>query len=79
MSEDYYPFKDAAEEQAYIKEKGLDKYACSKHGLDYDFNCTECHDQWQRWVSQANVTVVSEYGSTSLDRLTEESKDAVDE
>ena len=66
--EDYYPFKDAAEEQAYIKEKGLDKYACSKHGLDYDFTCPECHDQWQKWVNQANVTVVSEYGSTSSDR-----------
>jgi len=28
MSEDYYPFKDTAEEQAYFKEKGLDRYAC---------------------------------------------------
>lgn len=75
MSEDYYPFKDAAEEQAYIKKKGLDKYACSKHGLDYDFTCTECHDQWQKWVGQANVTVVSSYGSTSRDHLKGDQKD----
>jgi len=71
LSEDYYPFKDAAEEQAYIKEKGLDRYACSKHGLDYIFSCPECHDQWQRWVGQTDVTVVSSYGSTSRDHLKE--------
>ena len=84
MSEkDWFPFKDEAEEKAYVKKMGLDKYACSKHGLDYEFTCTECHDQWQKWVEDNNINVVSEYGSTSRIHLiygptilkAEESKD----
>lgn len=67
VENEFYPFKDQAEEDAYIKKLGLDKYACSKHGLDYEFDCTECHDQWMKWGLEKKVTVVSEYGSTSRD------------
>jgi predicted amidophosphoribosyltransferase len=62
-------FQTDEEEQAYIKEKGLDKFACSKHGLDMDFNCNECHDKWAEFVGKKKLYIVSDYGSTGRDLL----------
>ncbi len=67
MNEDYNPFESEAAELAYIKEKGLDKYACSKHGLDVDPTCTECHDMLTKFLGDRNLYVTSEYGSTGRD------------
>ena len=69
MMSEYNPFKSEEEELAYIKKKGLDKYACSKHGLDFDFGCTECHDKWAEYVGTKKLYVVSEFGSTGQDSL----------
>lgn len=63
------PFESEEEERAYIEKKGLDKFACSKHGLDYDLACLECHDQFKKWVDEVKVSVVSSYGSTSRVRF----------
>lgn len=60
----WYPFDSEEDEKAYIKEKGLEKFACSKHGLTMDMNCTECHDKWLEFIEFSNAYVVSEYGST---------------
>ena len=64
---EWYPFNSEEEEQAYIKEKGLDKYACSKHGLTMDMSCTECHDKWVEFIKDSNAYVVSDFGSTGRD------------
>ncbi len=67
MNEDYNPFKSEEEELAYIKEKGLDIYACSIHGLDVDPNCTKCHDMLAKFLGDKNLYVTSEYRSTGRD------------
>jgi len=69
MMVEYNPFKSKEEELAYIKEKGLDKYSCSKHGLEMDPHCTECHDMWAKFLGAKNLYVVSEFGSTGRDSL----------
>jgi len=71
MENRYFPFKDKQDYDDYIKKTGLAKYACSKHGLDYEFSCTECHDKWKEFIDGEKITVISSYGSTSIEKQKE--------
>ena len=68
----WYPFESEEDENAYIKKMGLDKYACSKHGLEMHMECTECHDMWAKFVGASNLYVTSDFGSTGRDSLLKE-------
>ena len=70
---EWYPFESEQEMDEYIEKMGLKKYACSKHGLDMDMSCVECHDKWAEFVEDSNLYVVSEFGSTGRDSLLKES------
>lgn len=36
----------------------LEKYRCSKHGLEYVSECPECRRQFERWAHEHNVNVI---------------------
>ena len=72
----WYPFESEDEENAYIEKMGLKKYACTKHGLEMNMNCVECHDMWAKFVGDRNLYVTSDFGSTGRDSLLKVNPDA---
>ena len=36
----------------------LEKYRCSKHGINYVSECRECRRQFERWAHENKVNVV---------------------
>lgn len=36
----------------------LDKYRCSKHGLDFRSECLECRRQFKKWADEHGIKVI---------------------